>query len=61
MSKKTRKEVQLDPSVIALLKVGAERKEWSLKRYMEHVLFKEAKKWIPYASDETMKRIPVKK
>jgi len=46
---KVRKEVRLHPSIIELLQVGADRKGWSLKRYMENTLFREAKKQVPYS------------
>lgn len=44
-----RKEIKLHQSVIDLLKVGAERKGWSLKKYMENVLFRDSKKQVPYS------------
>lgn len=46
---KVRKEIKLHQSIIDLLEVGAKRKEWSLKRYMENVLFRDAKKQVPYS------------
>jgi hypothetical protein len=49
MAAKIRKEVKIDQSVVNLLKVGAERKGWSLKKYMEYVLFKAAEKNVPYS------------
>jgi len=58
---KIRKEVSLDESVVSLLQVGADKKDWSLKKYMEYILFRDAKKWFPYAPDSVIKKIPTKK
>ncbi len=44
-----RKEIKLHTSIVELLQVGADKKKWSLKRYMENVLFKDAKKQVPYS------------
>lgn len=47
--KGTRKEVHLHKSIVELLMVGARRKGWSLKKYMENVLFRDSKKQVPYS------------
>lgn len=39
-----RKEVKLTANIISHLQVGANKKGWSLKRYMEYVLVKEAER-----------------
>lgn len=44
-----RKEVKIHTSVIELLQVGADRKKWSLKKYMENVLARDAQKQVPYS------------
>jgi hypothetical protein len=46
---KVRKEIKLHTSIVELLEVGAKRKNWSLKRYMENVLFRDAQKQVPYS------------
>lgn len=39
-----RKEINLDENVLALLQVKADKKKWSLKKYMEQTLIKDAEK-----------------
>lgn len=40
---KLRKEVSLDPDVIAKLSILAEKKQWSVKKIMESILIKAVK------------------
>lgn len=44
-----RKEVVIHTSVIELLQIGADKKKWSLKKFMENILYKEANRQIPYS------------
>jgi len=39
-----RKEINLEKEVLVLLQLRADKKKWSLKKYMEQILIKDAKK-----------------
>lgn len=42
-----RKEINLNEGAIENLQILADKKKWSLKKYMEHILEQNAKKAIP--------------
>ena len=52
---KKRKEISLHKSVIDKLQILADKKKWSLKKYMEEVLKNESHKATKYILNELKK------